>query len=224
MPRKRPDIRLVDAPAPAATPPAPRDREAPPPQGRAAWSARVRAAQRGDVAAFEQLVREHQGAVYAFAVTQLSDPTEARDAAQEALVKAYRRLDSYRFAAPFRTWLLQITRNACLDRLRQRRAQREGLRRYTVGREQQEPPPDPERSARAREATERIHQALSRIDPVFREVVVLFDLQGHSYQEIASICGVPLATVKSRLGRGREALRQAVLELAESDRREEEAP
>jgi RNA polymerase sigma-70 factor (ECF subfamily) len=86
------------------------------------------------------------------------------------------------------------------------------LRRYQERGDRADPPPDPERAARAREATERIHRALQRVDPVFREVVVLFDLQGHSYQEIAAICGIPIGTVKSRLGRGREALRRAVLE------------
>jgi RNA polymerase sigma-70 factor (ECF subfamily) len=178
----------------------------------------VRAAQQGDVAAFESLVREHQGAVYAFAVAQLGDPHEARDAAQEALVKAFRRLDTYRFAAPFRTWLLQITRNGCHDRQRRQRSRREGLQRLRAQGAPADPPLSPERELQARETTARVHEALARIDPLYREVIVLFDLQGRSYPEIAEICSIPLGTVKSRLGRGREALRRIFGEEEEKSR------
>lgn len=222
MKRKSPDLRLVersvdplpdDGPLPgdASAPvgfPSLRNREAAPVGG---WSERVRTAQQGDVVAFESLVREHQGAVYAFAVAQLGDLHEARDAAQETLVKAFRRLDTYRFAAPFRTWLLQITRNGCRDRQRRQRTRRLGLQRLRAQGAPADPPVNPERELQAREATARVHEALAHIDPLYREVIVLFDLQGRSYPEIAEICGIPLGTVKSRLSRGREALRRVLL-------------
>ncbi|MDY0000470.1 MAG: RNA polymerase sigma factor [Polyangia bacterium] len=175
------------------------------------WSVLVRRAQRGDVPAFVRLAEEHQGALFAFATAQLGDPSEAGDVAQEALVKAFRKLKTYRFEAPFRTWLLQIARNVCIDLFRKRQATAEGVRRYArLGTE--DSPPDPEAQARAHEVAEEVHAALGAVDPLFREVVILFDLQGHSYHEVADICGVPIGTVKSRLSRGREALRIALKE------------
>lgn len=200
MTLRKPHIRLVEPGAPS-----------PADQGTSTWSVLVQRAQRGDPAAFVRLTQEHQGAVFAFAVAQLGDPTEACDAAQEALVKAFRKLKTYRFEAPFRTWLLQITRNACRDQFRKRQASAEGVRRYAQLCSA-EPAQDPESQARAREVAVEVHSALASVDPLFREVVILFDLQGHSYQEVADICGIPLGTVKSRLARGREALRLALKE------------
>lgn len=200
MAPRNPQIRLVEGSANAQAPGA----------GPAeTWSRLVRRAQGGDVEAFERLTREHQGAVFAFAVAQLGDAAEAADAAQEALIKAFRKLRTYRFEAPFRTWLLQITRNACRDRHRKRQAVAEGARRY-ARLHQPEAPTSPEEALRAREVAERVHRALAEVDPLFREVVILFDLRGQSYQEVADICGIPVGTVKSRLARGREALRLAL--------------
>jgi len=202
MPTEKPHIRLLG----------PITREAAPcAETRAAWSLLVRLAQAGDVPAFEQLIREHQGAVYVFAAALLRHSADAADVAQESLIKAFRKLKTYRFEAPLRTWLLQITRNTCTDRLRSRQARDEAARRYSRL-YQPEPAPDPEARLWAQRDTERVHEALARIDPLFREVVILFDLQELSYKEVAQICGIPLGTVKSRLARGRDALRRALSE------------
>lgn len=182
----------------------------------AAWSLLVRRAQAGDVSAFEELIRAHQGAIYAFAVAQVRNTAEAADMTQDALIKAFRKLRTYRFEAPLRTWLLQITRNTCRDRLRQRQSVEEGKRRYAQLYDP-DPPRDPEAQLRAHRDTERVHAALARVEPLFRETLILFDLQGLSYQEVAEVSGVPLGTVKSRLARGREALRKVLCEMNRVD-------
>jgi RNA polymerase sigma-70 factor, ECF subfamily len=200
MRTKPPHIQLVKQPQSA---PASRDR----PSAEAHWVALVKQAQQGDVEAFGQLAGDHYQAVYAFSVGLSSDPTEAADIAQESLVKAFRKLGSYRFAASFRSWLLQVTRNTFRDRMRSNQQQRFKLRRLA---EQTVPsaPADPEQALMAKQTSAQLHRALARLEPQFREVVVLFDLQGFAYREIAEICGVPMGTVKSRLRRGRDGLRR----------------
>ena len=179
--------------------------------GGADWAALVRRASAGDLAAFEQLAGRHYQAVFAFALGLARDPAEAADVAQEALVKAFRKLDTYRFVASFRSWLLQITRNTFRDRLRQKqqfRAKIQHLADHTA----QAGSPDPEKLLMDKQISRHLHGALMRVEPQFREVVVLFDLQGFAYREIAEICGVPMGTVKSRLRRGRDRLRQLLVD------------
>ncbi len=174
------------------------------------WAALVKQAQQGDVAAFDRLAGDHFQAVYAFSVGLSSDPTEAADIAQESMIKAFRKLGSYRFAASFRSWLLQVTRNTFRDRMRSNQQQRFKLRRLAE-RTITPTPADPEQSLAAKETSVQLHDALARLEPQFREVVVLFDLQGFAYREIAEICGVPMGTVKSRLRRGRDGLRRLLV-------------
>lgn len=198
-----PHIKLVETPDSA---PVGRDRTS----AEAHWTALVKRAQQGDVEAFERLAGDHYRAVYAFAVGLAGDPTEAADVAQEALLKAFRKLGSYRFAASFRSWLLQVTRNTFRDRLRSHQQQRVKVQRLA---EQPVPaaPADPEQTLLAKQTRAQLQAALSRLEPQFREVVVLFDLQGFAYREIAEICGVPMGTVKSRLRRGRDGLRRLLV-------------
>jgi len=174
------------------------------------WAALVNQAQQGDVEAFERLAKEHYQTVYAFSVGLSGDPTEAADIAQESLIKAFRKLGSYRFAASFRSWLLQVTRNTFRDRMRSHLQQRYKLRRLA---ERTVPlsPANPEQALAAKQTSAQVESALSRLEPQFREVVVLFDLQGFAYREIAEICGVPMGTVKSRLRRGRDGLRRLLV-------------
>ena len=174
-----------------------------------AWSTLVAQAQQGDIAAFEQLVGAHYEALYAFGTALCNDPVEGADIAQEALIKAFRKIKTYRYAAPFKTWLLQIARNTFLDRVRHQRQLQAKVERYARV-ETQASPPDPESQLLEQQQSAQIHAALEAVPMPFREVVILFDLHGHSYQEIAEVCSVPMGTVKSRLRRGRDALRRAL--------------
>ncbi len=171
----------------------------------------VRRAQRGDVTAFERLASEHYQALYSFAMGLVGDGAEAADITQDALLKAYRKLDSYRFAAPFRSWLLQIVRNSFRDRMRQRQ-QHQTKQQRLAAHALAEMPADPEQQLMGKQVSLQVYGALLRLEPQFREVVVLFDLQGFAYREIAEICCIPMGTVKSRLRRGREGLRRLLVD------------
>lgn len=165
----------------------------------------VKEAQRGNIAAFERLAKDHYQQLFAFAMGFADDEHEAADIAQDALVKAYRNIGSYRFAASFGSWLLQIARNSFRDRIRQKQQLRAKHQRF-ADLSPQSQPATPEQALMAKESRAAIQRAMQRMDPKFREVVILFDLQGLPYQEISEVCGIPMGTVKSRLRRGRDAL------------------
>ncbi len=165
----------------------------------------------GDPAAFERLVRQYQGKVFTFAMTFAADRDEAADLAQEAILKVYRSIGSFRFQSSFTTWLFQIVKNTFLDASKSRSARERSLSRPIDA--------EVEQLAEAALAEERLIRdddrrslthALERVPEAYRMVVVLFDVQGLSYDEIAQILEVPVGTVKSRLKRGRDALREQI--------------
>jgi RNA polymerase sigma-70 factor (ECF subfamily) len=173
----------------------------------------VRQAQQGHTRAFEVLITTHLPQVRRFARAFAHTDTEADDLAQEALVKVYRSIGGFRFQSSFTTWLFAVVRNAFLDvrksRAHAQRAAEESLgpRHLAAG--------DGAESAEAallqQERRAHLWRAIEQIPAEFRVVLVLFDIEGLSYEEIAAIEHVPLGTVKSRLSRGREQLRRLVL-------------
>lgn len=168
----------------------------------------------GDPRAFDLLVERYQDRVYDLAYRITGHHADAQDAAQEAFVKAYRALRTFRGAASFSTWLHRIAVNAALDAVRRRPPTRSAS--AETARASIDPLGD--RAERA-EVRERIHGAIAALPLDHRAVVVLRDVQGWSYEEIALIVGIPVGTVRSRLARGREALRTALADLAPADAR-----
>jgi RNA polymerase sigma-70 factor, ECF subfamily len=157
----------------------------------------VSRAQQGDRWAFEQLVERHQHRLFTLAARLLGSPDEAADAVQEAFIRAWLGLPAFRRGARFSTWLHRICLNAVHDqRVKARRA---------------EPTPeiDPvdQQDAFAREELSRdLQQALNQLEEDYRAAVVLYDVLGCSYAEIAELTGVAEGTVKSRIFRGRARL------------------
>jgi len=180
----------------------------------------IRRAQGGEVRAFETLVSAHLPLVRRFARAFARNDDEASDLAQEALVKVYRSIRSYGFQSAFSTWLYAIVRNVFLDgarsRLGKERAAEQPLeRRHVEGR----PALDGDGDADAMRADHRLEreeerrrvwEALAAVPTEFRATLVLYDIEGLSYDEVAAIEHVPLGTVKSRLSRGRDHLRRAL--------------
>jgi RNA polymerase sigma-70 factor (ECF subfamily) len=166
-------------------------------------------AQDGNVRAFELLVSSHLPQVRRFARAFAASDADVDDLAQEALVKVYRSLRSYRFQSAFKTWLYSVVRNAFFDSTRSR-AGRERAREEPLEHEHARAPSGAEAAdegiARAQER-ERLWRALRALPAEFRTAVVLFDVEGHTYEEVAAIEDVPVGTVKSRLSRGRAQLR-----------------
>jgi RNA polymerase sigma-70 factor (ECF subfamily) len=163
----------------------------------------------GDLGAFNQLVEAYQDLCHALVARMVPDPDQAADAVQEAFFSAYRNLRSYR-GPSFRAWLTRIAVNAAMDLQRARR--RRPVSPYPELEDDSWQPPagddtDPERIATTMERHAAIRAALAAIGADQRNAIVLFDVEGYDYAEIAEMTGVSLGTVKSRIHRGRLALR-----------------
>lgn len=163
----------------------------------------------GDAQAFNELVLIYQDYLFALCVRVVNDREAAADAVQEALFSAYRNLGRFR-GDSFRSWLTRIALNAATDVLRLRK--RRPSEPYPEWEDDAWQPPAPasdapERQALRRNAARLLNQALGRITPDQRTAIVLYDIEGFDYQEIADMTGVSLGTVKSRIHRGRLALR-----------------
>jgi RNA polymerase sigma-70 factor (ECF subfamily) len=171
-------------------------------------------AQGGDVRAFEALVDGHLAQVRRFARAFTPNRSDADDLAQDALVKVYRNLRLFRYQASFSTWLYTVVRNTLVDSTRSR-AGRARAREVALEPAQLQDAGGgarPDEQLAAEEERRRVWRALRHLPLEFRTAVVLFDLEGHSYDEVAAIEGVPVGTVKSRLARGREQLRRLLSE------------
>jgi RNA polymerase sigma-70 factor (ECF subfamily) len=177
----------------------------------------IKRAQDGDLAAFDQLVLRHQQEVFSIALRMLGDRDEAQEIAQDAFVRAYRAIGAFRGEAKLSTWLVSITMNLCRNR-RRWWARRKRLivasldepvdtEEGAMGHDVADPSPTPAIMAERRERRRYLLTALQSLDEASRTVVILRDLQGYSYEEIARVLHCRLGTVKSRLNRARLQLR-----------------
>lgn len=163
----------------------------------------------GDLDAFNDLVVAYQDHLYALVVRMVPDRDQASDAVQEAFFSAYRNLESFR-GGSVRSWLSRICVNAAMDTQRARK--RRPAQPYPELEDDSWQPPageeaDPLRTALTSERTRILGDALTKITDDQRTAIVLFDVEGYDYAEIAEMTGVSLGTVKSRIHRGRLALR-----------------
>lgn len=173
----------------------------------------VEAGQRGDVEAFNQLVRLYEGRVYNLCYRMLGDADSAADVTQDTFISAYRNLAKFR-GGLFRSWLLRIATNACYDALRARKRRPSvslGMKRDEddegTGLDVPDPGESLDETALRRELGVAIQEGLALLPEDQRIVVVLSDVQGLAYEEIAQVTNTNLGTVKSRLSRGRARLR-----------------
>jgi RNA polymerase sigma-70 factor (ECF subfamily) len=182
----------------------------------------VSRAQEGDVAAFERLMAMYQPKVFGFALAFAASRDEARDLAQEALIKVYRSIGSFRFQSSLSTWLYSIVRNVFLDHHKSR-ASRDRALETSIDDEAHHLAEAAHAEDRLLRQDERkaLWSALRRVPAAYRQVVVLFDVQGLSYDEIAQALACPVGTVKSRLKRGRDALREELFRARRGEQREE---
>lgn len=176
----------------------------------------IQAAQKGDLAAFNRLVMAYQGLAYNVAYRILGDADAAADACQEAFLSAFRAMRGFR-GGSFKSWLLRIVTNACYDQLRyQGRRPVDSLDELA---EVSEHSPKlvngherPEEHALRQELNDLIQQGIASLPADQRIVLVLSDVQGYAYQEIAEITDTSLGTVKSRLSRARTKLRDYLIQ------------
>ena len=169
-------------------------------------------AQQGDREAFTQLVMQYQVPLYNMALRMVGRPDDAADIAQEAFLRAWEKLRSLR-QAPFRAWLFQIAVNLCYDHFRRGRRYGPMPEPDTGGKVigLAQPPADPEARAEANERASLVRESIAGLDHELRAALVLRDVNGLSYDEIARVVKAPLGTVKSRIARARAQVQERLL-------------
>jgi RNA polymerase sigma-70 factor (ECF subfamily) len=179
----------------------------------------IRAAQRGDADAFEQLVRTYDQSVLRVAMNLLRSPDEASDVYQEAFLKVFRNIRQFRFDCSFHTWLYRIVTNICLDRLRRRKVRREESASVetaegTIDRiavmPEHAPAANPERQTWNRELSGRIDAALSELTPRERTVFELRHYEGLRLKAIGEIIGTSEDAAKNGLFRATQKMRSSL--------------
>jgi len=177
----------------------------------------IQAAQKGDLAAFNRLVMTYQGLAYNVAWRLMGNADAAADSTQEAFIKAFRSIKQYRGGGSFKSWLLRIVSNTCYDQLRyNKRRPSESLEEddfdsdyapHLIDRAER-----PEEGMLRKELGDMLQQAIEQLPPDQRLVLILSDVEGFGYQEIAQTTDLALGTVKSRLNRARRKLRDILLQ------------
>ncbi len=174
---------------------------------------------RGDRSEFDELVRRCHRQAYNVAYRMAGNHADAEDLTQEAFVRAYRFFDRYNRRMPFENWLYRIISNVFIDELRRRpKARMQSLDQPVntasgatdVLLEIPDSTADPERLACEAQLEEPLQRALDALPPEFKQAVILADIEGMSYEEIAEAMGCSLGTVRSRLHRGRKSLRNRI--------------
>lgn len=177
----------------------------------------IQAAQKGDLDCFNTLILHYQDSVFNTALRLTGDEDMAEDAAQEAFISAFRSISTFR-GGSFKAWMMRMVTNACYDEFRRRkRRPTVPLEPDTAEGEENESPKwladpnlTPSEQFEADEVEHAIQHCLDALPTEFRSVVVLADIQGMDYTEVASAAQVPLGTIKSRLARARLRLRECL--------------
>ena len=177
----------------------------------------IESAQRGDMESFNQLALKYQDMMYRIALRTLNDETSADDATQNAMIQAFRNIKSFR-GGSFRSWLARVTVNASYDEMRRwRRQPSTSFEQFNNDGEEIETSPwmtdlsaGPEERFDSAELRDALQHCVKSLNSEYRLVVVLVDVEGMSYEEVARVANIPIGTVKSRLARARMQLRKSL--------------
>ena len=178
----------------------------------------VTRAKAGDQDAFEQLVRDNEKRIYNLALRMVGSPEDALDLSQEAFLNAWKGLASFQGNSSFSTWLYRLASNACLDFLRARKRRQAAMGPpLSLDDADAAPPPADERfqpdlQLACRERASALRRAMDALPPHHRQVLVLRELSGLSYQELSDVLQLDMGTVKSRLTRARVSLKKILYE------------
>jgi len=183
----------------------------------------IKQAIRGDAYAFEQLMRKHESRMYSVALRMCGNREDAQDCVQDAMLRIYRALDRFKGQSSFSTWVYRITMNTCLDELRRRkvRASTSLDSLLESGWSPTDETDTPEHHAIDAERRKALSGAIQSLPEDMRSAIVLREMQGLSYEEISDVLSVNVGTIKSRISRGREKLRQLITGQPELFGREE---
>lgn len=174
-------------------------------------------AKAGDVAAFEELVEGYQKKIFNLAYRIIGNYDDAGDMAQEALIRIYRSIANFKEQSSFSTWIYRITTNVCLDEIRKRKNKKvisldEEIRMEDGEMKRQFMSDDiqPDAAAEQKELRTMVNNAINSLPEDQRLVITLRDIQGLSYDEISTVLDCPAGTVKSRISRARQALKNVL--------------
>jgi len=184
----------------------------------------IRRAKQGDMLAFEELILQHEKIVYNLALRMMNHSEDAQDISQEVFLKAYRSLQNFDERSAFSTWLYRITHNTCIDEMRKRK----GKQSYSLEEELEsadgsmqrqvaDAGDTPEESLMRKEQKSEILQALDTLSEEHKAAIILRDVKGMAYEEIAEILELSLGTVKSRISRARNQLKTEILKMREQN-------
>lgn len=173
----------------------------------------IQRAGQGDASAFNALMGMHERRMYAVALRMCGNPEDAQDCLQEAMLRIYRAINGFKAQSSFSTWVYRITMNTCLDELRRRKnrpnTSLDGL--YDAGWSPVDPGQTPEKSAMIGDMRRQLQIYIRELPEDMRSAVVLRDIEGYSYEEIATMLDANVGTIKSRISRGREKLREKIM-------------
>lgn len=175
----------------------------------------VALAKQGDQDAFAQLVEANQNKIYSLALRMTDNPEDGADLAQEAFLRAWRSLPTFQEESSFSTWLYKLTSNLCIDFLRKEKRRKSAVTTVSLDDDDDESPPTevpdhrftPETEVERRELRAAMSRALHSLSDEHRQVLILREVEGLSYTEIAEVLGLEEGTVKSRIARARISLR-----------------
>lgn len=180
----------------------------------------IQQAQAGNLDSFNALVLHYQNYIYTISYRIMGEGEGAADMAQEAFITAYRKLDQFR-GGSFKAWLARIATNTCYDELRKQQRRPADYLEEMAGSDRPDGPPlpahepSPESAAQTSELNQAIQDCITALKPAQRLVLVLVDVQGLSYDEVAAQAGVALGTVKSRLSRARVNVQRCLQQVQE---------
>ena len=165
--------------------------------------------QKRDEAAFEELIRQYEKKVYTLCFRMCSSSEDAEEAAQDAFLALWRGIDRFRQESSLSTWIYRLATNACIDTLRRRKKQSGSvsLDDEELFVDAVDTSPQPQETVEYREAQKLLQEGLSALPEEYRKVLILREIEGLSYTEIAECASLELGTVKSRISRGRSLLR-----------------
>ncbi len=176
----------------------------------------IKRCQEGEIEAFEQLIADYEKRILNYCFRMMGNPSDAEDAAQEVFVKVFRFIGNFNGQSSFSTWLYRVASNVCLDLLR--KAKRQPQNTVSIHQENDEgeeylmaiedPEPNPYERAQLSEAQHVLLDALEQLGEEQKRVIILRDIEGLSYEEIAEITNIAPGTVKSRINRARQNLKK----------------
>ena len=175
----------------------------------------LEAARRGDAKSLETLLERHQEQVYRFGMKMCRDPEDAQDVLQDTLLAMARNVRDFRGASSLSTWLYSIARSFCIKKRRRSKFAPEPERSIDTDASSEasglpDPGRSPDEALAGKEVREALEEAIGALEPMYREVLLLRDVEGLSAPEVAEVLGVGVAAVKSRLHRARLSVREAV--------------